>query len=128
MIPLYCKHNSKGYCKELYHKNGNCKAFKVSATQPTTIKITTVKKWKVCLKKQWWRYKYFNISCWSSLKKFWSSCWSSLNDSDTSCWFKHCKNTMYIIRNIVIHKTTYFKKKWIIVLPELQKQNFIKCN
>jgi hypothetical protein len=41
--PLFYKHNSKGYCKELYHKNGNCKALKVSATQPTTIKIITVK-------------------------------------------------------------------------------------
>jgi sarcosine oxidase delta subunit len=43
VTPLYYKHNSKGYCKELYHKNGKCKAFKVSTIQPTTSKITTVK-------------------------------------------------------------------------------------
>lgn len=44
------------------------------------------------------------------LKRTLSSYWSSLNNSDATCWFKHCKNTMYIIHNIEIHKTTYLKK------------------
>jgi hypothetical protein len=67
-------------------------------------------KWKVCLKQQWWRYKYFNVSCWSCLKRLWSLCWSSSNDSDASCWSKRFKNTMYIIHNTEIHKTICLKK------------------
>jgi hypothetical protein len=39
VTPQYYKYNSKDYCQELYHKNGNCNAFKLPAPQPTTIRL-----------------------------------------------------------------------------------------